>query len=357
MTLSGKSNANNRLSQESANQSKVRSLIQSYGHLHFGFTRLTRPLTMDAYIDWLLDKQYGGMNYLKTHEGQKNSPQTLKQTATSAITIVFHYKPHPYPSQDLKSLRIASYVGAKDYHLWLKQELELVATELSLLFPDDSFVCFTDSSPILERDLGYMSGLGWYGKNTCLIDRKKGSFFLIGEIYTSLELENPLPLQSDFCGTCNRCIEACPTQALSTGPNGERRLQATRCISYLTIESKTVPPQDLREQMGDWFFGCDICQDVCPWNAKLALLESSPSTDSDLEKDLSWILTSSNKDLLRSLSQSPLSRAAGWKLKRNALIVAGNRKIKNLENVISSYLTDEKLGELAKWSLEKINEP
>lgn len=356
MTLSGKSKLESPTSQESTTQSKIRSLINSRGYSHFGFSRLTRPLTMDAYKDWIIEEQYGGMNYLKTHENQKNNPQALNQTAISAISIAFQYKPHPYPSQELKSLKIASYVGAMDYHLWLKNELEKLAAELSILFPNDTFACFTDSSPILERDLGYMSGLGWYGKNTCLIDRKKGSFFLIGEIYTSLELENPLPLQSDFCGTCNRCIEACPTKALSTGPNGERHLEAKSCISYLTIESKTVPPPELREQMQDWIFGCDICQDVCPWNAKLALLDSPPATEIGLEEDLRWILTSSNKDLLRSLSQSPLSRVAGWKLKRNALIVAGNRRVKNLEKIIANYLTDEKLGELARWSLEKIDE-
>src|SRR5690606_18939879 len=145
--------------------------------------------------------------------------------------------------------------------------------DLERSFPKESFRAFTDSAPLLERDLAHHAGMGWFGKNSCLIHPRKGSFFLLGEIVTSLQLQGPSTPPPDFCGTCRRCIDACPTQAISE----DRSLDAGRCISYWTIEAKKPPPDELRNSFQQWFFGCDICQDVCPENQKLLKKEKPQS--------------------------------------------------------------------------------
>ena len=158
-------------------------------------------------------------------------------------------------------------------------------------FVNQQFLCFTDSAPVLERDLAFRAGLGWIGKNTCVIHPQHGSLFFLGEILTSLQLHSETPQMADFCGTCDRCIQACPTQALSV-----RKLEASKCISYWTIEARMDAPEALRPKFGDWFFGCDICQTVCPWNEKAFGLSKKPITQpspAEMIPDLRWILTTS----------------------------------------------------------------
>ncbi|MEQ1665531.1 MAG: 4Fe-4S double cluster binding domain-containing protein, partial [Bdellovibrionales bacterium] len=215
------------------------------------------------------------------------------------------------------------------------------------------------------------AGLGWVGKNTCLIDQKRGSFFLIAEILTTMDFTNSpgiaqntlnskttlSVIHPDRCGTCTRCIDACPTQALVA----PKKLDARLCISYLTIESKTVPSLELREKIGDLFFGCDICQTVCPWNEKIYTdsaesisVADSSNSSTDLASDLKFILNSSNNILEKTLRLSPLMRARGFGLKRNAMIVAANRRLADLIGDIEPYLHDPRLGELAAWAIEKL---
>jgi epoxyqueuosine reductase len=213
----------------------------------------------------------------------------------------------------------------------------------------------TDSSPVLERDLAYQAGLGWFGKNTCLIQRGQGSLFFIGEIYTDLATDPVNTLIPDFCGTCDKCIQACPTNAIEK----PRILNAQKCISYLTIESKKVPPMELREKINDWFFGCDICQTVCPWNEKVfknQLETESKKTLNTKDREiliaeLQFILNASGKKLQKEFQNSPLSRAGHFGLKRNAIIVASNQKLTELKPDILKYQHHAKLGELANWAL------
>jgi epoxyqueuosine reductase len=220
---------------------------------------------------------------------------------------------------------------------------------------------FTDSGPVLERDLAARAGLGFVGKNTCLIDRKKGSLFFIAEIYTTLTLPiakiDPDEVKKDFCGTCTRCIDACPTGALIAPKDLDARL----CISYLTIESRKTVPPELRNKIGDWLFGCDICQIVCPWNIKAhgSVLLNSFSTESQepgerdtaLTQDLRYLLTTSSRQLERDFAGTPLARAGGFGLKRNALVVIANRRIETLLKEVEALLPHPKLGELAQWTL------
>jgi epoxyqueuosine reductase len=251
-----------------------------------------------------------------------------------------------------------------DYHDALRNELEPVLRELETRFPAAQFRLSVDAEPVLERDLAVRAGLGWVGKNTCVIDRDGGSLFFIAEILTSIETADAGVTAIDFCGTCTRCLDACPTQALVA----PRQLDATKCISYWTIESKTVAPFELRTKFGDWFYGCDICQTVCPWNGKvfgrdLMRNESNPiriaeddfTARENLARDLTHVLESSNRELQRRFEGTPLARARGFGLKRNALVVAANLKLAATLPAIEKLFIDEKLGELARAAHAEIN--
>lgn len=367
-----------------------------FNFLNFGITPLARPLTIEFYQEWINQNLYGEMSYLKDHLPYKENPQRLlelakktkmgnstgaeidpspdnknidtnsTQSLQSAFVFAAPYFPAPHAAQTpLRQLRTALYAQNLDYHYWFKDQLNKISIELSALFPNEVFMSFTDSGPILERDLAKKAGLGWFGKNTCLIDPKKGSLFFIGEILTSLRLEPVLAMQPDFCGTCTRCIDICPTQAI-TEPH---QIDARKCISYLTIESRQVPTVELRDKMGDWFFGCDLCQTVCPWNQKVfkniykpdrhffsteMVLKKSENEKTELIDDLRFILTSSGKQLQKAFKQSPLLRAGPFGLRRNAIVIIANRKIIELAEEVEKFTADPKLGELALWCLDQL---
>lgn len=334
-------------------------VVRETGFEHFGFAELVQPLSIEFYEAWLANGHHGEMGYLERHLPQKKEPSALVPRARSAIVVTQDYVPHPAPLESWplsKQTRVAAYAKGRDYHHFLSERLARLAERLKSRFPDHEFVCFTDSAPVLERDLAARAGLGWVGKNTCLIDRKKGSLFFIGEIYTTLALPVAKFESKDFCGTCTRCLDACPTGALKE----PRVLDARLCISYLTIEARTPPAETLRAKMGDWFYGCDICQTVCPWNVKahgkdaLSRLEPDPSDRRALVDDLRFVLTSGNRALERSFQGTPLLRAGGTGLKRNALVVAGNKKVMELRGEIASLADHPKLGELAQWALAQM---
>jgi epoxyqueuosine reductase len=325
---------------------------------HWGTAPLAKPLSLSFYREWLEAGHHASMEYLKRHLPLKEDPTQLSARATSAIVVAKSYFPHPYPAKTLSG-RTALYADGRDYHLDFLAELRQLADKLKVEFPNEEFLCFTDSAPILERDLAARAGLGWVGKNTCLIHPKKGSLFFIGEILTSLALNEPAAQIADFCGTCDRCIRACPTQALIR----PRVLDANLCIAYWNIESKEVAPEPLRAALGDWFFGCDICQTVCPWNEKAfgkelmrGLSQPVAAPNAALVADLRWLLSSSNKALSKAFAQLPYSRARAMGLKRNALYVSGNLQLTELRSEITRLLENPQLGALARWALDQMGE-
>lgn len=332
---------------------EIQAVMQSLEFNDFSWVELKQPLNHALYEDWL-EKQYQGeMSYLSRDRQVRKNPSQHFEKMNSIILATMNYFPHPESqSSVMESLKIAHYARGKDYHFWFREKLQQAIAQLQNRFPGEHFLAFTDAVPLLERDHAYQAGLGWVGKNTCLIQRKNGSLFFIGEILSSLQNSEASPkITPDHCGTCTACLEACPTGAFVE----PRVMDATKCISYWNIESKEVPPEPLREKMGDWFFGCDICQTVCPWNVKLHkmkedFLQSAPTSDTQLIEDLKYILNSSNKKLMRHFKDTPLTRAGGRGLKRNALIVIGNKKLKALEPEVRKYLHHEVLGELAHWT-------
>jgi epoxyqueuosine reductase len=340
---------------------KLDARLRAEGFTNFGFAEVTTPFSIDLYDQWLSEGMNGEMDYLVRHAEDKREPTKFYKRAKTAIVVTQSYVPHPDPKDGwpLKSnAGIALYARGRDYHRFFHNRLRRLCAELAKEFPDDEFLSFTDAGPILERDLAARAGLGWIGKNTCLIDRKKGSLFLLGEIYTSLEIPVArVDLSRDFCGTCTRCLDACPTGALI----GPRKLDARKCISYLTIESKDEAPLGLREKIGSWLFGCDICQTVCPWNLKMhgtdKLDRHSQSSEEALVEDLRYLLTAPNRKLERDFEATPLARINGIGLKRNALVVAGNRKLSVLQPEIERHLDHPRIGALARWALEQIATP
>jgi epoxyqueuosine reductase len=345
----------------------IRQVLESEDLNHYGIAQLEKPLSIDLYQDWLKQGFQGEMQYLERHFPEKSDPQLLMKRAQSAIVVTVDYVAHPAPLTHFPlsaASRIAFYAKGQDYHHFLKNKLNAVVAKLKEHWPEEEFLVFTDSSPVLERDLAYRAGLGWVGKNTCLINRQSGSLFFIAEIYSSLNLPVAQITSPDHCGTCTRCLDACPTGAL-TAP---RQLDARLCISYLTIEARDVPPEHLRKQMGDWLFGCDICQTVCPWNKKahgeslFPFINLNKVTDvSHKDKrreiaiaDLQFILNATNRGLEKAFLGTPLMRTGAVGLKRNALVVAANLGAHELTHEIKNYLNHPKLSELAIWTLSQI---
>jgi epoxyqueuosine reductase len=296
---------------------------------------------------WLADGKQGEMGYLGTPHSRfcRAYPARILPECRSVLVLGLCY-PAPLPgmlvrSQDPPSLgRIAAYAWGEDYHEFLPGRLHSLVRfiEAQVGHPVPSR-CYTDTGPILERELAQRAGLGWIGKNTCLINPRQGSYFLLAEILLAIELEPDPPFASDRCGTCTRCIQACPTHCILP----DRTLDAPRCISYLTIELKGPIPYDLRPYMGRWVFGCDICQQVCPWNrfatspADLALDQQRVLPLPDLAAELALTAAEFN----RKYRHSPLKRAKRRGYLRNIAVVLGNLGLADsVSHLVRALLSD-----------------
>lgn len=208
---------------------------------------------------WLKDGMHGEMQYMENHFDKRLDPRVLVPGAKSVISLLLNY----YPGQQQRpdAPKISKYAYGKDYHLVIKDKLFAFLGRLRDEIGDVDGRVFVDSAPVMDKAWARKSGLGWIGKNGNLIHPKNGSFFFIAELILDLELVPDGPIR-DYCGTCTRCMDACPTDALRQ----PYVVDGSRCISYLTIELKNAIPEEFKAQTDDWMFGCDVCQDVCPWN-------------------------------------------------------------------------------------------
>ncbi len=211
--------------------------------------------------NWLTDGFHGEMGYMERNREKRYDPRKLVENTKTIVTVLFNYFPEE-KLEETNNYKIAKYAYGKDYHLVIRERLQELVTFIEDFTGKLETRVFTDSAPILDRAWAEKSGLGFIGKNTCLIHPKKGSFFFIGHAFLPVKIEKEIIPVTDYCGTCTRCIDACPTGALAE----THRLDARKCISYLTIEHRGDLPEKLKPQFHDWIFGCDICQDVCPWN-------------------------------------------------------------------------------------------
>lgn len=247
---------------------------KSLGFARIGFARAS-SLDQSAYnlAKWLELGYHGEMKYMENYFDLRKDPRNLVPNAKTVIVLSYNYATKKSQS-DAEAPKIAKYAFGRDYHKVLKKKLK----KLFLFIQELSNGCqgrfFIDSAPILERDWAELAGLGWKGKNTLLIHPHAGSYFFLAEIILDAEFPYDSPMR-DYCGTCRKCIDACPTEAIN---EKGYVLDARRCISYLTIELKKDIPEEFKSKMDDWVFGCDICQEVCPWNRF-----STPHDESDFE--------------------------------------------------------------------------
>ena len=208
---------------------------------------------------WLTNGYHGQMKWMENHFDKRLDTQKLVEGSRSVISLLFNY--FPSANQQENTPNISKYAFGDDYHLVLKDKMREIMTDLQEAFGQIDARVFVDSAPVLERAWAAKAGLGWIGKHSLLLSKQKGSFFFIAQIICDLELEYDGPT-TDHCGSCTACIDACPTEAIVE----DRVVDSNKCISYLTIELRDQIPNDFRSKMNDWIYGCDICQDVCPWN-------------------------------------------------------------------------------------------
>jgi epoxyqueuosine reductase len=208
---------------------------------------------------WLKNNFHGEMKYMENYFDKRLDPRLLVEGSKSVISLSYNYFPEEI--QTNKDFKLAKYAYGEDYHDVIKDKLRLMIAELQEEIGEFSFRVFVDSAPVLEKAWAKKSGIGWVGKNSNLITKKNGSFYFLAEIICDLELVHDFEV-TDHCGSCTKCIDACPTQAIVS----DKIIDGSKCISYATIELKDQIPDFFKDKMEDWMFGCDICQDVCPWN-------------------------------------------------------------------------------------------
>jgi len=295
--------------------SAIKEKALELGFADCGFS-LAEPLPEDAtrLREWLDRGYHARMGYMANHFEKRCDPTKLVDGSRSVISLLFNYYTDK-KQKDPEAPVISKYAYGRDYHFVMKERMNLLFDFIKSLHPEVEGRVFVDSAPVMDRAWAKKAGLGWIGKNSCLISRKAGSFVFIGEIILNLELVfNQVP-EGDFCGSCNRCVEACPTQAILN----HRTLDSERCISYQTIENRGEISRTLEGELSNRVFGCDICQDVCPWN-RTAILHAEPEFEpkSDLLDMSADQWSQLDKEKYRELfTASPVERAGFKKLKSN----------------------------------------
>jgi epoxyqueuosine reductase len=289
------------------------------------------PQTFETYVRWIEQERHGEMGYLASEKAfsRRANPRLILPDCISILVLGMRYARPAQPPKtaaegDRPHGRVAAYAWGEDYHTVLVERMQNLHHWLETKVGNPVPVrWYTDTGPILERDLAQRAGLGWIGKNTCLIRPGLGSYFFLAELLLGLELTPDPPFMSDYCGSCRRCIEACPTACILP----DRTLDARRCISYLTIELKGAIPVELRPKMGEWVFGCDICQQVCPWNIRFAPAAAEPAFGPRPElprPDMISELDLDAKAFNRKFKDSPVKRAKRRGYLRNVAIALGN---------------------------------
>ena len=300
----------------------IKSMAQRLGFDACGIAQ-AMPLDEDArrLEQWLLAGHQGSMQYMERHFDLRTDPTKLVPGARSVITLLYNYYPeqHTTPSE----VKISKYAYGVDYHHVIRNKLNAFMHEIETEIGAINGRGFVDSAPVLERTWAQRSGLGWVGKNGNLINKQKGSFFFLATLITDLAIEPDQPFATDHCGTCTRCIDACPTEAILPGPV----IAGNKCISYFTIELKEkLIPSDMTGKFDGWLFGCDVCQDVCPWN------RFSKPTQEPAFTPIPGILNLSTKDwdemteevFRKMFKDSPLKRTGYEGIKRNLRFIQGD---------------------------------
>jgi epoxyqueuosine reductase len=313
----------------------IRAAAHRLGFTLCGFARV-EPLPHGEFVrEWLSAGNAAGMSYIERRLAQRLDPGLILPDARTIITVGCRHLPPALPAADWPAQlrgRIAAYALGSDYHAIIGKKLRALCAEICELHEKAVVRSYVDTGPVLEREWAACGGVGWFGKNTNILHTEEGSWFLLGEVLTNLELEPDLP-HLDRCGSCRRCLDLCPTQALAPG----YRLDARRCISYLTIEHRGAIGIDLRPQLGNWIFGCDVCQEVCPWNERFARRHRVPVAE-ELLPHLPELLLLNEDGFRARFRGSAVVRAGRVGLARNVAVVLGNTRNPASVGVLSAAL-------------------
>ncbi len=292
----------------------IKTEAEKFGFISCGISKAEFLEDQASNLEKWLKKNYNGkMSYMERNFDKRLDPRKLVQDSKSVISLSFNYYTKK-KQLDPNSFKVSKYAFGNDYHFVIKNKLNKLLSSLKNKIGDFNARVFVDSAPVMERAWAERSGLGWVGKNTLMISKKKGSYFFLAEIICDLELDYDLPVM-DHCGTCTACIDACPTDAIIK----PYVLDSNKCISYLTIELKDSIPKQFENKMQDWIFGCDICQDVCPWNKfskenEHALFQPSDKFLNMKKND--WIELT-EETFKKVFKNSPIKRANFKGLKKN----------------------------------------
>jgi epoxyqueuosine reductase len=329
----------------------------------FGLTSAQESPGFAKFCHWL-DKGYAGsMDYLAKRRSAYQHPSSVLDNVKTLVMLGMPYS--PAISRRRKSLsdtqetwHVAAYAaGTLDYHDVIHERLQKLSRWLMQRLPDAKFRGVVDTAPLLEREFAVLAGLGWIGKNTLLLNRNAGSYFFLAALLTDASIESQFSIATDHCGTCTACLDACPTQAFPQ----PHVLDATRCISYLTIEHRGAIPTEFREPIGDWVFGCDVCQQVCPWN-RMAIPTHEPAFQPKPERynlDLLELLSMDDTSFRQQYRKTPLWRTRRIGLQRNAMIVVGNQQCEEAIPLLIRHLSSESLilRQTAAWAIGRIQHP
>ena len=344
---------------------RVRALGLALGFDRVGFAPAA-PGPNNAFLrEWLARGYAGEMAYLARRVEERIDARRLLPGARTLIAVALRYAPEAPSAAPARDCRFARYASGDDYHDVLRERLDAFESGIeALVGAPVALRSYVDTGPVLERAVAARAGLGWIGKHTLLIDRALGSYLFLGVVITDLALP-PDTEEPDHCGSCRACLDACPTGAFPE----PYVLDATRCISYTTIELRTAIPEELRSAHGDWVFGCDVCQEVCPWNGKAARSPALASPDNSWLRErfaarpaladatLDWLLALDEEAWRTVTRRTALRRAKQRGLLRNALVAAGNRGSLTHRAAVARHAAsaDPLIAEHARWALARID--
>ena len=318
----------------------LKERAKQLGFDQVGICPAVTPVGIHRFFAWLEEGYAGEMAYLSTRANAYEHPRHVLDNARSLIMLTMNYCRERTDEEPMGTGRVSQYAwGSRDYHDVIHERLKHLVKFIEHARPDGNARGVVDTAPLLEREFAQLAGLGWIGKNTMLISPERGSWFFLAAVITDVQLEYDESFTADHCGTCRACLDACPTDAFPQ----PYVLDATRCISYLTIELRGSIPKSLRKDVDDWVFGCDICQDVCPWNRHApgtSLAEFQPRADLQ-PLALTELFDLNEQQFRNRFRKTPLWRTKRRGLLRNAAIVLGNQRDPSAINALGRGLDDE----------------
>jgi len=347
---------------------QLRNQAMALGFSLFGVVRAQPAPGFERLQEWIQRGYAGEMNYIAKRASAYQHPDAVLEGCQSVVMLTMPYASNPLTTprkstsdqlalaQDTSGYKIGNYAaGQVDYHDLIRERLNKLANSMETMFPGSRNRGVVDTAPLLERDFAQLAGIGWIGKNTLLLNRSEGSYFFLAALLTSVELAEDISSETDHCGSCTACLDACPTSAF-VGPHV---LDASKCISYLTIEYRGRIPDSLSEKMDGWIFGCDVCQMVCPWNRKRDVTVPSElqPDQMDFKTSLEHWLTIDEATFRKIYRHTPFWRTKLSGMQRNAMIAAANSNRQDLKPIVKKFLNsnDEVLLSTCRWCLTKLN--